>query len=93
MGTHLRVLSESFPMNTNRVWIILQDLCVLVLRMKAALALEGLTLPMLRLLSSKAQESKDFLKSSKPCHVDIHLIALGEYSQMNTHLPGFGHLS
>ena len=30
-----------------------------------------------------------FKKSSKPCHVGIHWIALAEYSQMSTHVPGF----
>ena len=30
-----------------------------------------------------------FLKPSKPCHVGIHCIALAEYSQMSTHVPGF----
>ena len=44
---------------------------------------------MLRLLSSKAQGRKDFWKPSKPCHVGIHWIALAEYSQMSTHVPGF----
>ena len=48
-----------------------------------------LTLPMLRLLSSKEQGCKDFWKLSKPCHVVIHYIALTEYSQMSTHMPGF----
>ena len=44
-----------------------------------------LTLPMLRLLSSKAQGLKDFWKQSKPCHVVIHWIALLEYFRMSTH--------
>ena len=48
-----------------------------------------LTLPMLRLLSSKEQRCKYFWKPSKPCHVGIHWIELAEYSQMSTHLPGF----
>ena len=48
-----------------------------------------LTLPMLKLLSSKAQGCKGLWKTSKPCHVGIHSIALAEYSQMNTHMPGF----
>ena len=48
-----------------------------------------LTLPMLRLLSCKAQERKYFGKPSKPCHVGTHLKALTKYSQMSTHLPGF----
>ena len=50
---------------------------------------KGLTLPMLRLYSSKAQGYKDFWKPSRPCHVGIHLIALAENSQMRTHVPGF----
>ena len=41
------------------------------------------------LLSSKAQGCKDFWKPSKSCHVGIHWIALAEYSQMSTYLPGF----
>ena len=48
-----------------------------------------LTLPILRLLSSKAQTRNDFEKTSKPCRVGIQLIALAEYSQMSTHIPGF----
>ena len=48
-----------------------------------------LTLPMLRLLSSKAHGCKYLWKPSKPCHVGIHWIALTEYSQMSTHMPGF----
>ena len=48
-----------------------------------------LTLPVLRLLSAKAQECKDFRNPSKPCHVGTHWIALAEVSQMSTHLPGF----
>ena len=47
-----------------------------------------LTLPMLRLLSSKAQGCKDFWEPSKSCHAGIHWVALTEYSQMSTHLPG-----
>ena len=45
--------------------------------------------PNARLISSKAQERKDFWKASKPCHVGIHWIALVEYSQMSSHEPGF----
>ena len=48
-----------------------------------------LTLPIQRLLSSKALGRKYFWKPSKPCHVGIHWIALAEYSQMSTHVPGF----
>ena len=37
-----------------------------------------LALPILRLLLPKAQERKDFKKTSKPCHVVIHRIALSQ---------------
>ena len=47
------------------------------------------TLPMLRLLSTKAQGCKSFWKPSKPCHDGIHWKALAEYSQMSTHVTGF----
>ena len=36
----------------------------------------------------QSTSSKDFCKQSKPCHVDIHWIALAEHSQMSTHMPG-----
>ena len=49
----------------------------------------SLTLPMLRLLSSKPQERKNLWKPSKPCHVGIHWIALDECSQMSTRMQGF----
>ena len=48
-----------------------------------------LKFPILRPLSSKAHGCKDFWKLSKPCHVGIYWIALTEYSQMSTHMPGF----
>ena len=48
-----------------------------------------LTLTLLRLLSSKGQGPKDFLKPFKPCHVGIYWIALTEYSQMITLVLGF----
>ena len=44
MGTHLRVLSKSYPMNTNKTgfkWFS-KYLCVLVLETKVASAMEGL---------------------------------------------------
>ena len=44
---------------------------------------------MLRLLSSKAQESKKVGKPSKPCYVGIYWIALAENSLMSTRVPGF----
>ena len=43
-----------------------------------------LTLPILRLLSSKAQGCKVFWKTSKPCQVGIHRIDLAEYYWMIT---------
>ena len=44
MGTHLRVLSESYPMNTNMISFQKSlNLCILVLWTKVASALEGLT--------------------------------------------------
>ena len=49
----------------------------------------SLTLTMLRLPLSKTQGCKDFWKTSKPCRAGIHRIALAEYSQMSTHVPGF----
>ena len=58
---------------------------------KSALGAEThvITLPMLRVLSSKAQELQYFWEPSKPCHFGIYLTALTEYSHMSTHLPGF----
>ena len=48
-----------------------------------------LTLSILRRLSYEGQGFKIFFKSPRPCHVGIFLIALAEYSQMSTHVPGF----
>ena len=47
----------------------------------------SLALPILDVIvrSSKAHEHKDFWKTSKPCCVGIHWIALADYSQMSTH--------
>ena len=69
--------------------MLFKNLCVLVFWTKAASALKGLTLPMLRLLLSKAQGLKAYWKPFKPCHVGIHWIAFTECSQMSTHVPGF----
>ena len=62
--------------------------CVKIMKHDSTAAIY-LTLPMLWLLSSKLQGCKDFWKSSKPCHVGIHWIALNEYPRMRTHVPGF----
>ena len=40
---------------------------------------------------SKTQRGKDIRKTSEPCHVGIHWIALPEYFQMSTYMPGFDH--
>ena len=49
----------------------------------------SIILPMLRILSSKAQGLKVFWKPFKPCCVGIHWVVLAEFSQMSTHLAGF----
>ena len=52
----------------------------------------GLTLPLLRLLLSCAQECKFFWKLSKPCHVGIHWKALLSTLRWVPICQGFGHL-
>ena len=44
MGTHLRVLGESYPMNTNMTGVkkVFNFFCILVIWTKVASALEGL---------------------------------------------------
>ena len=44
MGTHLRVLSEIYPMNTNmrEVYMVFKNLCIFELLIKVASAVEGL---------------------------------------------------
>ena len=49
----------------------------------------SISLPMLRLLSSKAEGHNGFKNPSEPCQVGIHWIAPTEYSHMSTHIPGF----
>ena len=51
-----------------------------------------LTVTILRLLIKfrpNLKFAKIFWKSSKPCYVGIPWIALAEYSQTSTHVPGF----
>ena len=48
-----------------------------------------LTLPMLRLFSSKEQGCNHFWNPTKPCHVGIHWITLVECCQMITNVPSF----
>ena len=66
MGTHLRVLSKSYPMNTTCQGLYgFKNISVPVVWTKVASALEVLThscltLTMLRLLLSKAQGFKEF---------------------------------
>ena len=66
MGTHLRVLSESYLMNTNMTgfWWFSKNLGILVLWTKVALALEGLTplmLGLFRPMHKKANIYKNHL--------------------------------
>ena len=47
---------------------------------------------MLRLLPAEAQGCQDLWKPFKPCracHVGIHWMALAEFFQLTTHVPGF----
>ena len=68
----------------------LKDFTKTIRLLLAAVSINArLTLPMLRLLLSKHHRRKDFWKTSKPCHVSIHLKALTECSQMGNHVPGF----
>ena len=65
MGTHLRVLSENFPMNTNMTgfrWFP-KNLCVLVLWTKVASALEGLSVhyQYLRLFGESCHDDHDVI--------------------------------
>ena len=77
------------PSNILRKFILLERYQQNMLAVLAPVSIYGLTLPMLRLLPSKAQGCKEFLKPSKPWHVGIHRTALAEYSQMSTHVQGF----
>ena len=82
MGTHLRVLIKSCPMNSNMTgfrWFseIFAFLCF------------GLKEPQLGYFRPMAQGCKDLWKSSKLSHVGIHWIALTGYYQMSTNVPLF----
>ena len=89
----LIVITSSSGRNIIRFLQDCVSVCTISLLTPAALIHLGvLTLPMLRLLLSKAHRcnfNKDFWKPSKPCHVGIYWKALTEYCQMSTHLPGF----
>ena len=91
--THLIALTKSFPITTNMTQLFPKEpLCKfekIVLSKQNTPPMSYITLPMLRLLSSKAQARNDFWKPSKPCHVGIHWKILTEYSQMSAHMPGF----
>ena len=50
---------------------------------------QELNLAMLKLLRPKHKNAMIFWKTSKPCHVGIHWIALAEHSHMSTHVPVF----
>ena len=67
-ANNLIVLSESYQMNTNMTgfgWF--SSLCVLVLWMKVASALEGLTLMMLVAIIWPIQNNAKKTKKLKPC--------------------------
>ena len=83
-----RELFNEYQHGRVKIWFF-KKLCVTVIWMKVASASKGLTLPMLRLLSSKSQGHRDFWKPCKLCRGAIHWIALTEYFQMSTHSPGF----
>ena len=69
IGTHLRVLSVSYPMNTNMTGFgCFQNWCVLVLWMKVASALEG--------LSFKYHEIQPLNFHMEQCPLYIHLFVL-----------------
>ena len=75
--------------------IIMGMMMIMVLIIIMMIIMIMINLPMLRLLSSKAQTRRKptfLFKKSKPCHVCIHWIAFAnslDSSQMSTHLPGF----
>ena len=54
-----------------------------------AVALTTLTLPLLVLQPKHKDANILGNHLLNPCHVGIHWIALAEYSQMSTHVPGF----
>ena len=51
--------------------------------------LAALTHSCLIYFRQRHKNPEKFEKLLKPCHVGIHWIALAEYFQMSTHLPGF----
>ena len=84
------VLSESYIMNTNmtgfRCFQQLLHLCSLD---ESNLSIGRVNHSIAETTFVRTQKLKNLWKSSKPCHLGIHLKALIEYSQMSTHLPGF----
>ena len=55
MGTHPRVLSKGFSMNTNmRGFVVFKNLCVLIFWTKVTSALENLILDVLILVASQS---------------------------------------
>ena len=85
----LIVLSESYSMNTNMTgfgWF--SSLCVLVLWMKVASALEGLTLMMLVAIIWPIQNNAKKTKKLKPWQMGTHQRVLSESCPMNTNMTG-----
>ena len=88
MGTHLRVLSKCYLMNTNITrfrWLTKKSLRLLWL--KASSVLEGLLEGLLELLVADLDIKVE--KRMEPWHVGTHLITLSEGFPMNTKMTGF----
>ena len=66
MGTHLRVLCESYPMNTNMtVLIVFKNLFILMLWIEVASALEGLNAKRVFYCSTIKMQEPFILSSSR----------------------------
>ena len=88
LGTHLRVLNESYPMSTNMTGF--KNSCILVLWMKVTSALEGLSYPWFSSSTSYKVASQDYLGNIKnvmhtsgllgyiniPCAVQVFVITM-----------------
>ena len=92
-GNILKLLSA---LMTSRPWCECPGVCGYLVEEKSQYHFSIITIPMLRIFSSKAQGCKVFSKPFKPCHVGgIHWIALAKYSQLSTcpMCQGFSHFS
>ena len=94
MGTHLKVLSESYPMNTSMTglrWFseVFRNLCILALWTKVASTLEGLTLMLLVANLANTKWWKKLRKWLKPWQMGTHMRVLSESYPMSTNMTGF----